>query len=602
MMRFLSSLLFGGMLIGLSACADRPDYDKRAGLSQNDYRSIGGAAALKADPAEPPLPPLHRMIAAPEKPAEEDPRRVTLSITDQTPLRDVLIELARRAGVDLALDPRIRGGIIFSATDRPLKEVIDRLTATAGLRYELTDNVLRVEIDAPYLESYRLDFLNMSRNSESSISASTDVFSSVGGSAAGGNASSSKVSSKSESHLWDEVSQNVEQILSRYPRSDALLNMGAETLPLAPLPATISEGADGGNASGLGAGIARSLTPITDEDEPSAVTAPAEIENDPNKPYFTMNRQAGIVSVYAPQSVQRKIENYLDQVKQSISAQVLIEAKIVEVTLTDEYRSGINWQRLNANDDFKFSVPFGRTQTFPPLSDTPPSMALSFAFDGDADIDALVDLISEFGTVRTLSSPRLTAMNNQVAVLKVAENEVYFSIDIEREDLENGTTRATFTSTMNTVPIGLVMAVQPSIDLADSQVTLGLRPTISRVARRVSDPAVALEAASLNVDVESLIPVVEVREMDSVVTIGSGNVVVMGGLMQERVSRTENGIPGAKDVPLIGNAFKGREDSTAVTELVIFLRATVVADRDSVAPADIDLYRKFAPDPRPVLF
>jgi general secretion pathway protein D len=98
------------------------------------------------------------------------------------------------------------------------------------------------------------------------------------------------------------------------------------------------------------------------------------------------------------------------------------------------------------------------------------------------------------------------------------------------------------------------------------------------------------------------VPVVEVREMDSVITIPNGHVVVMGGLMQERNSKTELGLPGLMDLPFFGNAFKAQADEIKLTELVVLLKATMVNAEDSITKADRDLYHKFMNDPRPVAF
>lgn len=570
-------------------------YDKEAGLSKEDYRNLNKPKKFDSvRKAEPPIPELHSIIASPAPPVKSiaDTKRVTISITDTTPLRDVFIELARRASLDLELDPRIRGGIIFSAIDRTVKEVVERICNISGLVYELKNNVLHIERDKPYAVNYRIEALNLTRASKSKISTNTDVFSAVSGGGSGeGNSSTSQITSETSNDFWAEIETNIEKIISVKHDSNILVSYEAKTLQLAPVAPEAIE-TQNLNEEEQAAGVnlpTVSATALPIESKP-------ETEN-----YFTINKVTGIISVYGSSKVQKSVKEYLDKIKSAISSQVLIEAKIVEVSLSEQFRSGINWQSLN-NGNFNFSTKFGRSLLFPSVSDVPPTGAISFRTGGGADINGLVDLISSFGTVRTLSSPRLTVMNNQTAVLKVAENEVYFKIEIEREDLENGTTRANITSTLNTVPIGLVMNVQPIIERKSGQITMALRPTISRISRYVTDPGVALSAASLNVDVESLIPVVEVRELDSVITIQTGEVVIMGGLMQEKVQKTENGIPVAQDIPVLGRAFKGRNDVTEVTELVIFMRATIIGDRDSITPADESVYNKFAKDPRPIAF
>ncbi|MCK5295477.1 MAG: secretin N-terminal domain-containing protein [Alphaproteobacteria bacterium] len=568
-------------------------YDKEAELSKEDYRNLNKPKKFDAvRKAEPPIPELHSIIASPAPPVKSiaDTKRVTISITDTTPLRDVFIELARRASLDLELDPNIRGGIIFSAIDRTVKEVVERICNISGLVYELENNVLHIERDEPHIVNYQIETLNLTRASKSKISTNTDVFSAVSGGGGGeGNSSTSQITSETSNDFWAEIESNIEKIISVKHNSNILINYEAQTLQLAPVVPKAIEAQDFNAETGLN----------LPTENATALSISEQNEKITNS--FTINKVTGIISVYGSSKVQKSIKEYIDKIKNTISSQVLIEAKIVEVSLSEQFRSGINWQSLS-NSNFNFSTKFGRSLIFPSVSDIPPTGAISFRTGGGADINGLVDLISSFGTVRTLSSPRLTVMNNQTAVLKVAENEVYFKIELEREDLENGTSRANITSTLNTVPIGLVMNVQPIIERKSGQITMALRPTISRISRYVSDPGVALSAASLNVEVESLIPVVEVRELDSVITIQTGEIVIMGGLMQEKAQKTENGIPIIQDIPILGRAFKGRNDVTEVTELVIFLRATIIEGCDSITPTDESIYNKFAKDPRPIAF
>jgi general secretion pathway protein D len=171
------------------------------------------------------------------------------------------------------------------------------------------------------------------------------------------------------------------------------------------------------------------------------------------------------------------------------------------------------------------------------------------------------------------------------------------------------------------VPIGLVMSVQPVIDTEKNLITLSLRPTVTALTgTAISDPAVSLQlasacgastasatgpcsASSLQTAVNnSAVPVIDVREMESVVTVPSGDIVVMGGLMQEVVSKQDSGIPGASDVPVVGNLFKANSDNTQMTELVVFLKATIVHGAETVDWADRDIYKRYMHDPRPLGF
>lgn len=669
------TVLAGSLTFLLVGC---PSYDRYGGLSKDEYRALmERRGPEEARPREaPPIPDLQPILAAPLSPASLESRLVSLQVTETVSLRDVLVELTRKVGVDLEMDTAIQGGIIFSAYERPFTQVIDRIAELAGLRYQLKDGVLRVEIDNMYHQSYRVDAINLVRTSKSNVATNTNVFAAVSGgsSGGGGNTSSSSVDGTSEADLWKELTANIQQIVTNSdPRNRPNLSRtiatsaGASSPTAAPAPeaapqtpvtsapttltpattgstvnpvaaaaqiaqattaavnqatgasATATPASAAGGTTGSTSGGARTGSgtgAATTAASTAAASAAAAPTASSTQSFFNVNKQAGIISVFGTQRQHRLVRTYLEMVKRSVSSQVLIEAKVLEVTLSDAHKTGINWRtvggwNVNAAQPLGISstTATGTTSTTlptigPPFTgfSTATSNFLTVGFlNKRLDLNVLASLIQEFGTVRTLSSPRLTAMNNQTAVLKVAENEVYFRVDIQTTT-NNGVSQTTYSSTMNTVPIGLVLTVQPSINLDTEEISLGLRPTISRIARRVNDPAVDLQAAAAGSTVTSAVPVVEVREMDSVVTVPSGQVVVMGGLMQERVQKNTTGVPGAQDLPLFGNLFKANADQITLTELVIFLRATVVHAGDSIAPADRDLYSRFTRDPRPLAF
>lgn len=629
-------LVMAALTLALGAC----EYDRTGKLSKDDYDALlkrqPPPSATATRPA-PPIPDLQPVLAAPAPVSPVEERLVSVSVTETVPLKDLLQELARKAGVDLELDPDIRGGVIFSARERPFREVIERIAELAGLRYTLKDGMLRVELDRMHYATYRLDALNMARESQSSVATSTDVFQVVGGGAAGhGNGSSSQVRMESKANVWSELATGIEQILTNTnPRRLERERPAAEAVPVAvvapaaavpaepavpPMPGmpgaaappTVPLGTVAPSAPAITTAPAAAPGPLLTSPTatllpstgpaaaPPAAADPSQMKGDA---FFTVNRQAGLVSVYGTSRQQKLVKDYLDMVKARMSAQVLIEAKVVEVTLDDNFRAGINWRSLGTKG-LQFAMPFGAALGTLPLTDPPfttpttaPSDFVTLGYRG-GDVAGLIDFMKGFGTIRTLSSPRLTALNNQSAVLKVAENQVYFTLEVTTT-LNEGVTLTTVESELHTVPVGLVMTVLPVIAEDGGSVTLSLRPTVTRIVDSVPDPAVAFQNVQ---GVESRVPVVEIREMDSVVNIPSGNVVVMGGLMQERTVVSEDGVPGLKDIPVAGNLFKARSDQTQLVELVILLQATVVNGSESVRPADKDLYRKFFNDPRPVAF
>jgi len=219
-----------------------------------------------------------------------------------------------------------------------------------------------------------------------------------------------------------------------------------------------------------------------------------------------------------------------------------------------------------------------------------------------------VQLTNQFGTSRTLSSPRLHAINNQQAVLTFAENRIFFDLDIEQEDalVQDGVVvqqgGITVESETVSIPIGIILSIIPSINLDTSEVTLNIRPTLSRQVDQVADPVAAFASADTGTDIQNNIPVVEVRELDSVMKLRSGQVLVIGGLMQDVVVNSDQGVPGLSEIPWIGKAFKSQLKQNGKSELIIFIKATIVDSNGHAQDADRYIYEKFTDDPRPISF
>ncbi len=570
--------------------------DPQGGLTRNDYLNSFQPGRNALDRYVTPgnatdLPRAKQFMVAPKAPVIAEDKLVTLSVTDSVPLKEVLIELSRRADVDVEIDPKIRGGIIFRAKDRPFSEVIERIAEMTGLRYQVKNGVLRIERDIPFIRNYNLSLLNTVRNASSSVNINTNLLSGGGGGESGGSdfnsGSSAQISSAtSDNDVWLQVEQGVANILGSVSNS-----LQQERIVEVEREASLQ-----GVADTLGGGS-------RDESRPSSAST-----------LLSINRQAGLVTVLASHKQHEVIAEYLNRIHTSMSSQVLIEAKVLEVSLDDEFRSGVNWDLLDESSSL-FANTAGAAGTARSAFDAAGNFAadaLSNNVSGgfsvnvlgkglfgsdDLDLGATVSLVERFGTTRTLSSPRLHAMNNQYAVLTFAENFVYFELDIEEEEEANTTGAPDETITINseirTVPIGVLLALQPSIDLDRNEVVMNVRPTLSRVTGTVSDPGVEIIAQRNNITgLTSNIPVVEVRELDSVLRLRSGQVMVIGGLMEERVVNDDTGVPGASKIPLLGNAFKRVNKVTNTVETVIFIKATIIPGQ-GISVDDQNFYNKF---------
>ncbi len=589
--------------------------DADRGLDRQDYKDLSKLEAyidpnlqVSTNVLEPPIPDLAEILAAPRPPKIAQTQLVSVAVTDDVPLKDVLVELARLADIDIEVDPAITGGIIFRAKDRPFNEVIERISDLAGLRYRVQNNVLRVERDMPYVHTYTLDMLNERAQQVSGFASasSSGSSSSSGGSSAAPAAATPSGSGTSQDpareEFWKKFEQGVTQILSFKPVS---------------LVSTTDIAAQPASPAAAATGTAPSAT------NPAAPPIPPSPTGNTSSDGagFTLNRQAGSLTVSATDRQHEMIKQFIRAIDNNVSSQVLIEAKIVEVSLNDTYQTGINWGKIGARS-ISFSGDLDRVQPNLARGGAGTITVLKDNFLGGMDLNAAVSLLSEFGTTRALSSPRLSAMNNQKAVLSFVENLLYFEVDCE---VTPGTAATASSAALQPTieinsekreePLGIILNLQPSINKETNEVTLGIRPVLSRLVKVVSDPgfelckAQALSQPGVNPDVvnalvniKSDFPQVEKRELDSILKIKSGQVMVIGGLLEDRVINTDSGVPGVSEVPYFGNLFKNVEKSNVKKELVILIRATIVDSQGYMDAADKGMYEKFIQDPRPIIF
>jgi general secretion pathway protein D len=304
-----------------------------------------------------------------------------------------------------------------------------------------------------------------------------------------------------------------------------------------------------------------------------------------------------VLSIRATSRQHDTVQEFLDQVMASAKRQVLIEATIAEVQLNNQYQRGIDWSALRNAPGSASPTSSSAPASITSAANT---FVLGFVQPG-LNLVGTLKLLESFGDVRVLSSPKLSVLNNQTAVLKVVDNLVYFTVTANTVASANAPAVTTFTTTVNSVPVGFIMSVVPQISENDS-VVLNIRPTISRKLTDVPDPnpslanpcGIPVPATGCNIpSIASLIPVIQTREMESLMRVQSGQTAILGGLIQDSVSNTEDGIPGVNRIPGVGQLLAQRKDLNQKTELVIFLRSTVI--RDSSIDGDFSRLRELLP-------
>ncbi len=279
--------------------------------------------------------------------------------------------------------------------------------------------------------------------------------------------------------------------------------------------------------------------------------------------------QAGLVTVRAMPDEIAAIRAFLGQTEQHLQRQVVLEARIIEVTLNDDYQQGINWQNALLslrNTDFNFST-----------SGITPANALSAQLGGvtaisfsNADFNGVINLLQTQGNAQVLSSPRVTAMNNQKAVIKVGQDE-YFVTDVTSNITSTGTGVPITSPNISLQPFfsGIALDVTPQID-AQGAVILHVNPSVTETSEqsktiRFSDETVVLPLAQSNI-----------RQSDTLIRARSGEIVVIGGLMQTVKSDSVSRTPILGAIPGLGQLFTSKRQIEQKKELVILLKPTVV--------------------------
>jgi general secretion pathway protein D len=539
-----------------------------------------------AAPVSPPPEPVKSVptLAAPRASA---PIPTYTVVVNDVPVKDLLFSIARDTQYNIDLHPGIAGKVSLNAVQEPLPAILDRIARQANLRYEMNGRTVSIMPDTPYVKTYSVNYVNVARNTTSSVGVAAQIASTGGSvgaaggsSSTGGNSSTTTVASQSNNDLWTVLADNIRTILAgtravtqsndeRAARLDAEKVARAERVSQAEA------------ASKAGAGAANLFT--------------AAFANQPvgdGKYDVAVNPMAGTVSVLGTAKQQELVQQYLDRVTNATQRQVLIEATIVEVSLKDQYRAGIDWSRaLQGAIGWQISTVGGVSGSKSnPLADTLAPF-IQATYNGNNGFKAAIDLLESYGNTKVLSSPKLMALNNQTALLKVVNNLVYFTVKADTNQNANNTT-TTFTTTPQTVPVGVVMSVLPQIN-ENGMVSLTVRPTISRQVGSVQDPNPELKKENIN----SSVPVIQVREMESMLQVRSGQTVILGGLIQDDTNNSRDGLPGLSRPEGVGAVFGQHERINNQTELVIFLRPVVVTN-PSLESDELRQFQRLLPSAR----
>lgn len=447
----------------------------------------------------------------------EPERLYSFSLRDAD-IREVLMAISKQTTFNIVVDPKVKGTVTVDLKNVTLTEALDTLTDLLELTYAIKQNIIRVFEPVPETRVFSFQYVNVKRTGSSSTSAQIGAtgggVTGATGTTAGTSGAAGGTTTVSTSTEWD-IWRDVE------------------------------------------AGVGKILSP---------------------KGKVIVDKQGGNIFVTDFPKVLDRVASFLESVEGSVQRQVLIEARIVEVTLTGEYRFGLDWGAIAQAAALRGASTISANRIL--------AQRLSPGAGGfqigvvNADFSALLDTISSQGELNVLSSPKLATLNNQTAVIRAGTDEVFFETRVSETPSLTGT-QTTRTVTPRTVTIGVVLGVTPQI-ASDGSVVLHIHPTVTEKRGEAKSP------------VGDTFPVLDVREADMVVRAREGQIVVIGGLMQEKRSDSASKVPILGDLPGIGRLFRSTTQEARKTELVVLLSPTVMVGKkvDEITARELERLNK----------
>ncbi|HAS6458979.1 TPA: pilus (MSHA type) biogenesis protein MshL [Vibrio parahaemolyticus] len=443
--------------------------------------------------------------------------------------RSFFASLVKGTEYSVAIHPAVQGNITVNLSDVTLDEVLSVVQNMYGYDVMKSGKVIQVYPAGMRTVTIPVDYLQFKRSGRSLTSIVTGSVTSAGTSNSGGSSDSSDSSDSNNSN-------------------------------------------NGNDSSTTSTGGTRIET-ITESDFwPMLQQAVANLIGSGKGQSVVVTPQAGVITVRAFPDDIREVREFLGVSQERMQRQVILEAKILEVTLSDGYQQGINWSNLSASIGNSGSIIVNR-----PASALPPLDAIGTLLGGqtnvtisDGNFEAVLNFMSTQGDLNVLSSPRITAANNQKSVIKVGTDQ-YFVTELSSNAGNGENSNAVPEVELTPFFSGISLDVTPQID-NKGNVFLHVHPAVIEVTEEVKQ-------LNLGGDFQNIqLPLAKssIRESDSVIRAKDGDVVVIGGLMKQQNVEQVSKVPFLGDVPALGHLFRNTSNVTQKTELVILLKPTVV--------------------------
>ncbi|AGQ97481.1 pilus (MSHA type) biogenesis protein MshL [Vibrio parahaemolyticus] len=443
--------------------------------------------------------------------------------------RSFFASLVKGTEYSVAIHPAVQGNITVNLSDVTLDEVLSVVQNMYGYDVMKSGKVIQVYPAGMRTVTIPVDYLQFKRSGRSLTSIVTGSVTSAGTSSSGGSSDSSDSSDSNNSN-------------------------------------------NGNDSSTTSTGGTRIET-ITESDFwPMLQQAVANLIGSGKGQSVVVTPQAGVITVRAFPDDIREVREFLGVSQERMQRQVILEAKILEVTLSDGYQQGINWSNLSASIGNSGSIIVNR-----PASALPPLDAIGTLLGGqtnvtisDGNFEAVLNFMSTQGDLNVLSSPRITAANNQKSVIKVGTDQ-YFVTELSSNAGNGENSNAVPEVELTPFFSGISLDVTPQID-NKGNVFLHVHPAVIEVTEEVKQLNLGGQFQNIQLPLAKS----SIRESDSVIRAKDGDVVVIGGLMKQQNVEQVSKVPFLGDVPALGHLFRNTSNVTQKTELVILLKPTVV--------------------------